>query len=349
MLLASVTMINENTLTIPCLTRNPGDRVAGFRLSPEWYFLGNQKTGRCNVNRLSVRILAALALIILVSLPIVSAGCSSPKGEGMAVYLTKADIPPAQMPALSHVDIAEQPIIGLKDIITYNSQTHEIKLTSSSYEALSKLDVPVRGRSFVVCVDKQPLYWGAFWTPVSSVSFDGVTIWKPYSLREPYIVSLELGYPSASFYGGEDPRNNPDVIKSLEQAGKLITGLSITSVNELPRSMKGYELYSWSEYGRWHFTLITGTNRNKTTEEIISGEDMISEAGWVHIRVEGVQALKIVLGKIPPNEHVFWGGGLRSESTPPGSVQFSLPDTAAVSEIKDFAVQHSLDLTVIMP
>jgi hypothetical protein len=76
---------------------------------------------------------------------------------------------------------------------------------------------------------------------------------------------------------------------------------------------------------------------------------LISEAGWVHIRVEGVQALKIVLGKLPPNEHVFWGGGLRSESTLPGSVQFSLPEVATVSEIKDFAVQHSLDLTVMTP
>jgi hypothetical protein len=35
---ATITIKHENTLTIPCLTRNPGDRVAGFRLSPEWYF-----------------------------------------------------------------------------------------------------------------------------------------------------------------------------------------------------------------------------------------------------------------------------------------------------------------------
>jgi hypothetical protein len=41
MTLVSVTTKNENTLTIPCLTRNPGDRVAGFRLSPEWDFCEN--------------------------------------------------------------------------------------------------------------------------------------------------------------------------------------------------------------------------------------------------------------------------------------------------------------------
>jgi len=32
----------------------------------------------------------------------------------------------------------------------------------------------------------------------------------------------------------------------------------------LPRSVKGYELYSWRSGGTWQFTLITGTNRLKT-------------------------------------------------------------------------------------
>jgi hypothetical protein len=301
------------------------------------------------LNRLSGRILTALTLVILVCLPILSAGCSTRKGEGMAVYLTKGDIPPSQMQALSHVDIAEQPAIGMQDIITYNAQTHEMKLTTSCYEALSKLDVPVHGRSFVVCVDKHPLYWGAFWTPVSSISFDGVTIWKPYSLHEPYIVTLELGYPTASFYGGDDPRNNPEVLKSLEQAGKLIKRLSIADVAKLPGSMKGYELYSWQEDNLWHFTLITGTNRNKTMEEIISSEDLISEAGWVHVQVEGAEALKTVLSKLPQNEHIFWAGGLREEPTGQNHVQFSLPDGPTISEIKAYAGQHGLDLTVMMP
>jgi hypothetical protein len=216
---------------------------------------------------------------VIVCVLLVLSGCSTPNHEGFAIYLTKADIPPAQMPALSHVDIAEQPIIGMNDIITYNAQTHELKLTAKAFDRISSLEVPVRGKSFMVCVDRGLIYFGAFWTPISSIAFDGVTIWKPFSLEESHVITLELGYPSSSFYGGEDPRNNPEVIRSLEQAGKLITKLSITAVYELPHSMKGYELYSWSEDSQWHFTLITGTNRNKTLEEIISNEDFISEAG----------------------------------------------------------------------
>src|SRR4030042_3387306 len=104
--------------------------------------------------------------IVSICLLLVSSGCTATKGEGFAIYLTRDDVPPAQMEALSHVEIAEQPIISTRDIITYNAQTHEIKLTSSAFERISQLDVPVRGKSFMVCVDKKLIYWGAFWTPI---------------------------------------------------------------------------------------------------------------------------------------------------------------------------------------
>jgi hypothetical protein len=32
--------------------------------------------------------------------------------------------------------------------------------------------------------------------------------------------------------------------------------------------MKGYELYSWEKGGTWYFSLLIGTNRLKTLEEI---------------------------------------------------------------------------------
>jgi hypothetical protein len=172
-----------------------------------------------------------LVLSILVSsICATSEGMVTPSNdEGFAIYLTKQDIPPAQMEALSHVNLTDQPIISIKDVITYNAQTHEIKLTDEAFERISQLDVPTSGKSFIVCVNKAPIYWGAFWTPISSISFDGVTIWKPYSSQGPTVITLQLGYPSSSFYGGEDPRSNPVVIESLEQAGKLINKLSITS------------------------------------------------------------------------------------------------------------------------
>jgi hypothetical protein len=162
--------------------------------------------------------------------------------EGFAIYLTKDDIPPAQLPAISHVEIDEQPILALNDIITYNANTHEITLTSSAFNRISSLDVSVQGKSFVVCIDKKPIYCGAFWTPISSISFNGVTIWKPLHSQELKTIKLELGYPSPNFYGGEDPRNKAEILKSLKQAGKLINKPAQATVYGLPHSIKVYEL-----------------------------------------------------------------------------------------------------------
>jgi hypothetical protein len=271
-------------------------------------------------------------------------GCTADEsGEGFAVYLTQDDVPPSQMEALSHVEIADRPVISEDDVVYYNPQTHELKLTQAAFERISGLDVPVQGRSFVVCVDKGPIYWGAFWTPVSSQSFDGVTIWKPLGSELPPVVTLELGYPTSSFYGGEDPRNSGVVLQSLEQGGKLVTALTINDVDELPSSMKGYELYSWQQDGQWNFTLITGTNRIKYPEEIISGEDIISETGWIKISVSSVEEIETVLSKLPGNEEVFWSEGLMSSA---GVSVMELPPEPIVSEIKEFAAGIGLNLAV---
>jgi hypothetical protein len=76
----------------------------------------------------------------------------------------------------------------------------------------------------------------------------------------------------------------------------------------LPHSVKGYELYSWQVENEWHFTLITGTNRLKSYEEITSSEDVISDDDWTKVTVKGVDAIKAALGRLPEGEEVFWIG-----------------------------------------
>ncbi len=268
------------------------------------------------------------------------------KSEGFAIYLTREDVPPDKMEMQSHVEIADQPVLTTPDIISYNAQTHEIKLTDAAFKRISGLEVPVRGKSFLVCVDKAPIYWGAFWTPISSMSFDGVTIWMPLGQQEASVISLELGYPSPSFYKGEDPRSNPVVMESLEQAGKLIDKLSITAIDKLPRSFKGYELYSWEENGQWQFTLITGTNRTKTMEEITSKEDFISETGWIKISAAGADAVKDVLRRVPQGESVSWCGELHIGQTK--GPKLELPPQQTVTAIKEYAGECGLDFSVAL-
>jgi hypothetical protein len=295
----------------------------------------------------------AFSIILLVSciafMPVLTfaVGCVDSSNEGFAIYLPEYDVLPTKMEALSHVELAEQPLIAARDIITYNALTHEIKLTATAFERILDLQVPVSGKSFLVCVDRNPVYWGAFWTPISSMSFDGVTIWKPLGNRESSVITLELGYPSASFYNGEDPRSDPEILNSLESSGKIINRLSLSNIERLPHSMKGYELYSWSEDGKWRFTLITGTNRNKTLDEIVSGENVISGSRWVNVRVTGLEAIKEVLSKLPQDEFVIWIEGIRGQLIESDQIQF--PDAQIISDIKEHAINRGLDLQIQTP
>jgi hypothetical protein len=93
--------------------------------------------------------------------------------------------------------------------------------------------------------------------------------------------------------------------------------------------------------------LITGTNRNKTLEEIISNEDVISEAGWVQIHVVGIDAIKDVLSKLPQGEEILWLAGPQADQTPPANIDFTLPPEPTVNDIKEHAGQCGLDLGIL--
>ena len=171
------------------------------------------------------RTLIAVLIALLLLMPLFFSGCTSqketPVSEGFAIYLTRDDVPVSTMPILSHIEIADGLVFTVDDIISYDKDTHEIELTYEAYKRITELEVPTSGKSFVVCVDRAPIYWGAFWTPISSQSFDGVTILVNLSAQTKNTIKIGLGYPSESFSRGEDPRSNSEIMESLEKAGKL--------------------------------------------------------------------------------------------------------------------------------
>jgi ABC-type glycerol-3-phosphate transport system substrate-binding protein len=114
----------------------------------------------------------------------------------------------------------------------------------------------------------------------------------------------------------------------------------------LPRSMKGYELYSWQNGGEWYFTLITGTNRNKSLEEITSEFNTESPDGWVDIHAVGIEEIKAILHRIPAGEFVIWAGGGFVQSPEAATAKLVLPTVDTVNEIKEYANQLGLDFTV---
>jgi len=123
----------------------------------------------------------------------------------------------------------------------------------------------------------------------------------------------------------------------------VLSACHATADGPLPHSMKGYELYSWQEQGQWHFTLITGTNRNKILEEITYGENTESEDGWVKIHVIGVEGIKAVLSRVPANEFVSWNGGQFVLPTEEAVAKLILPPAEITQEVKEQAEQCGLD------
>ena len=87
----------------------------------------------------------------------------------------------------------------------------------------------------------------------------------------------------------------------------LAAGCSVAPVaREAKPAFKGMELYSWKPEGKeWHFSVLEGTNRNKTTEEITSPDETIV----------GVAVLKKRLTRLAVGENVFWRN-LATEAVP---------------------------------
>ena len=95
--------------------------------------------------------------------------------------------------------------------------------------------------------------------------------------------------------------------------GSLLSGCGAASqqtTTSFPESMKGYELYSWQEGGQWKFSVLVGTNRQKTLEEIKSTDVVLS----------GVDALTSTLEKIPAGQYITWSSR-ETLSIPPEDIR----------------------------
>lgn len=94
----------------------------------------------------------------------------------------------------------------------------------------------------------------------------------------------------------------------------------------LGKSMKGYELYSWQDGNQWKFSLLVGTNREKTLDEIKSADVVLSS----------VDALKSKLEVIPAGQYVTWS----SRET------LSLPPDDIIKQVEQTCKDKGLILTI---
>jgi hypothetical protein len=94
---------------------------------------------------------------------------------------------------------------------------------------------------------------------------------------------------------------------------------------------KGVELYSWrgANTDDWQFVLLPGTNRLKTTQEILAYDQVL----------RSVEELKDRLAQLAPSEQVFW-------SVPDAKI-FSLPTREVIDDLIDYAETVNVDIQVL--
>ena len=126
--------------------------------------------------------------------------------------------------SLDNLILAETPLLTTADLLSYDRSTHTLELTETGMEkvtALLESGFQVAGIPFVIVSGGERLYAGAFWTPLSSQSFDGVVIMDPAFLSEGNTLQISLGYPGSDFFNGTDPRDDARLMDALDEAGIL--------------------------------------------------------------------------------------------------------------------------------
>jgi hypothetical protein len=114
---------------------------------------------------------------------------------------------------------------------------------------------------------------------------------------------------------------------------------------KLPASAKGYELYSWQTDNKWNYTLITGTNRTKSFDEIIAPANSVGSDGFIKISVRGEADLKQVLSLLPRGEYITWGGWEIVDEMQPGVIYLTFPPQSIMDNVAAFCTAQHLNLS----
>lgn len=163
-------------------------------------------------------------MILIFMVPALWLAACNPSQDNFSVYIVAEDIPHDVVVKgdIENLQLETQPLLTAEDILWYDTAAHEMELTEEAFERIAELNIPVAGGpNFVVCVGSERIYGGAFWTPLSSLSFDGVVIQPPLG-TDNHTVRFQLSYPeSPDLFKGQDLRADARIIQALRQAGKL--------------------------------------------------------------------------------------------------------------------------------
>lgn len=106
--------------------------------------------------------------------------------------------------------------------------------------------------------------------------------------------------------------------------------------SEKLKSMKGWDLFSWKDQNsQMHYTLVRGTNYQKSAREILSAEG------------GDLSALKVKLGKLAPREEILWNHFSGIDWMRGGDVlKMALPPTQTTKSLIAFCKKNGLKIQI---
>lgn len=170
-------------------------------------------------------LLLMLALLLPACAP--RGDSSDPSAPAFELYLlAKDDAHGSEVlnTPLEALSLAEAPLLTTADLLSYDRSIHTLELTEAGMAKVTSLlesGFQVAGIPFVIASGGERLYAGAFWTPLSSQSFDGVVIMDPAFSSEGNTLQISLGYPGSDFFDGTDPRDDARLMDALDDEGVL--------------------------------------------------------------------------------------------------------------------------------
>ena len=127
------------------------------------------------------------------------------------------------------------------------------------------------------------------------------------------------------------------IIACQKRTDNLTTAKSsLLDTVSFSQSMKGWELYSLRSGNNWLYSILMGTNRGKSYDEVALN----------NVKVIGTDSLKMLLAKLPANENITWRGTGWLPTSTGDHYNLTLPDISTVNEIKDFCAQKGLIIYV---
>ena len=162
-----------------------------------------------------------LGVIVLQSLSYLAA---TQNDGSFAIYLfaSPVDTRSVKQQQWNDLPLATAPLISETDIIAYDFSKHALKLKPEALKRLPR--PPVEGTPFVVVVNGQRIYGGAFYSNLSSIPFSlpVIIVRRGAQSETPAgdIVLIEKAYPAQSAMG-KDLRSDERVRDVLGKLNKL--------------------------------------------------------------------------------------------------------------------------------